>query len=261
MTDRNAILEEAAQIADNYARNGRTYRELACETADEIAARVRSLKSDEASVSALYVWPNIAAPPQYDDPADGWEDPRLPPFQTIWDIAKAHGYAVGLHGSMKRDVDLIAAPWTETAVSPTVLIEALCASLNARVVGGPEKKPLGRLAATLQIDGWFKPIDISIMPGAPVSDMGHATVSPSAPDGAVNDLWMPIESAPTNGVRVDLWSAENGRIADAIFVDGEWRYWVGDGSEGLDWVKVPGYITHWRLEPPPPATQEHKEGE
>jgi len=34
--------EACAQIADNYARNGRLYKELACETADEVAARIRA---------------------------------------------------------------------------------------------------------------------------------------------------------------------------------------------------------------------------
>lgn len=39
--------ERAAQVADNYARDGRTHKELACETADEIAARIRSLAVKE----------------------------------------------------------------------------------------------------------------------------------------------------------------------------------------------------------------------
>lgn len=46
-TVRRETLEEAAQVADNYARDGRTHKELACETADEIAARIRSLAVKE----------------------------------------------------------------------------------------------------------------------------------------------------------------------------------------------------------------------
>lgn len=40
-------LERAAMVADNYARDGRTHKEFACETADEIAARIRSLAVKE----------------------------------------------------------------------------------------------------------------------------------------------------------------------------------------------------------------------
>ena len=37
-------LEMAAALADNYGRDGRLSKEYACETADEIAARIRALK-------------------------------------------------------------------------------------------------------------------------------------------------------------------------------------------------------------------------
>lgn len=98
-------------------------------------------------------WPNIVAPPRYPDAAEGWEDPRLPDFELIWRTARAQGYSVGLHGSMRRDCDLIAAPWIEEAASAEDLIAALCAALNARQVGEIERKPLGRVALTLQVDG------------------------------------------------------------------------------------------------------------
>ena len=43
----NLALEEAAKVADNYARDGRVYQEYACETADEIAAHIRAIKSPD----------------------------------------------------------------------------------------------------------------------------------------------------------------------------------------------------------------------
>lgn len=109
-------------------------------------------------------WPDLEAPPQYENPAPGWEDPKLPDIRLIWKLAREVGYAVGVHGSLKRDFDLIAAPWTDEAVNNAALVKHLCAGLNARMVAGPEYKPLGRVAVTLQIDGWYKPIDLSIMP-------------------------------------------------------------------------------------------------
>ena len=110
------------------------------------------------------VWPDFEAPPQYKDAAPGWEDPALPNFRLIWEVARKLGYSIGLHGSMRRDCDLIAAPWAATAGSDEYLVEALCTCLDARVIGGPEDKPHGRRAWSLQIDGWVKTIDLSVMP-------------------------------------------------------------------------------------------------
>lgn len=112
----------------------------------------------------MSVWPDFEAPPQYEDAAAGWEDPALPDFRLIWAVARKLGYSIGLHGSMKRDCDLIAAPWTVTAGSDEYLVEALCTCLNARVVGEPEDKPHGRRAWSLQVDGHVKTIDLSVMP-------------------------------------------------------------------------------------------------
>ena len=111
-------------------------------------------------------WPDLTAPPTHEHPAPGWTDPALPDFRLIWKVARECGYSIGIHGSLKRDVDLIAVPWTDEAVGNAALVSALCAALNARQVGGPEHKPHDRTAVTLQIDGWYKPIDLSIMPRA-----------------------------------------------------------------------------------------------
>lgn len=112
------------------------------------------------------VWPDFIAPQRFPDAAPGWEDPALPDFRLIWAAAREVGYSVGLHGSMKRDCDLIAAPWTDEAVGSAEVVDHLCKALNARIVGGPEHKPMGRVAVSLQIDGWFKVIDLSIAPRA-----------------------------------------------------------------------------------------------
>jgi hypothetical protein len=115
------------------------------------------------------VWPNIIAPPMHDNPATGWTDPRLPDFELIWQLAREAGYSIGIHGSLKRDVDLIAAPWTEEAVGNAELIDRLCAGLNAKRISGPEYKPHGRVAVNLQVDGYVKTIDLSILPREPKS--------------------------------------------------------------------------------------------
>lgn len=42
-------------------------------------------------------------------------------------IAREHGYALGVHGSMRpeRDIDLIAAPWVKDAKAPRTLMRAI----------------------------------------------------------------------------------------------------------------------------------------
>lgn len=109
-------------------------------------------------------WPDITPRPKHQNPCEGWVDPELPDFRKIWKIARACGYAVGLHGSMVRDVDLIAVAWTESAFGSGVLVDAVCKGLNARVIGS-EVKPRGRVAHSIQIDGYFKVIDLSIVEG------------------------------------------------------------------------------------------------
>lgn len=43
----------------------------------------------------------------------------------IREIARSMGWAIGTHGSMKRDIDLIAVPWVEEAVGTWTLYEAI----------------------------------------------------------------------------------------------------------------------------------------
>jgi hypothetical protein len=87
----------------------------------------------------------------------------LPPIEHIREAAKEVGYAIAVHGSLERDLDLIAAPWTEAAVDAQALISHVASRIGAIVVD-VEKKPLGRVAASLQPSGWFKLIDLSVCP-------------------------------------------------------------------------------------------------
>jgi len=112
------------------------------------------------------VWPNFIAPSKYEAPDPRWEDPGLPDFTLIWKLAREVGYSVGLHGSMKRDVDLIAAPWTDEAVSAEDFIAHMVDGLNAHLIGEHGTvKPHGRRAWAIQIrDAYKKHMDVSVMP-------------------------------------------------------------------------------------------------
>jgi hypothetical protein len=101
-------------------------------------------------------------------PADGWEWPGLPDIGRIRELAREVGYAVGVHGSLERDLDLIAAPWVADAVAPLALAEHIAAGLGGRVVDAERQdKPCGRWACNIHTPDWTKMIDLSVMPPAP----------------------------------------------------------------------------------------------
>lgn len=107
------------------------------------------------------------------------------------DIARAHGYALGVHGSLRTDLDLIAAPWMSDAKPADVLIAAICAAVggvvqqrpppcpacaagrttsakNGRpcthIDPNPSLRPHGRLAYAIHFEHGGPYIDISVMP-------------------------------------------------------------------------------------------------
>ena len=105
----------------------------------------------------------ITNPSKHKAVDDRWIEPSLPDFQLIQSIAREAGYSIAIHGSLKRDVDLIAVPWTEEAATWKTLVINLIYGLNARLVGEIVDKPHGRLACVIQINGYYKPIDLSII--------------------------------------------------------------------------------------------------
>lgn len=123
--------------------------------------------------------------------------PSIAPFYGclypgLCEIAQKHGYNLALHGSMARDLDLIAIPWVEEASDPETLVKTLkdhisavlypellkrhCADwqttptdehIHQMVMGqngyDPKDKPHGRRAWSLHLDfGCY--IDLSVMP-------------------------------------------------------------------------------------------------
>lgn len=142
--------------------------------ADATFSRMRQAYSE---ASHRTEWPDLVPPPMYDDPHPDWRDPAIPDMKKIWTLARDFGYAVGVHGSLKRDVDLIAVAWTEDAASLDSFVNHMKNGLNASICGS-EMKPHGRFAVTLQIDGYYKPIDLSVIsPGTDLfgSEVGDVT--------------------------------------------------------------------------------------
>lgn len=92
--------------------------------------------------------------------------------------ARRMGYAIAVHGSLVRDIDLVAVPWRESCLQPKDLAEgvrqvalAVCgfADINPgeddehHRAGCPGLKPHGRLCWTFHLGGGPY-IDLSVMP-------------------------------------------------------------------------------------------------
>ena len=99
-------------------------------------------------------------------------------IEPLREVARSLGYALGLHGTLKRDIDLIACPWTKDAVSAGELAEALrhkAEEINGYAfqlphendryfaLGCPGGKAHGRRCWTFHLGGGPY-IDLSVMP-------------------------------------------------------------------------------------------------
>jgi len=86
------------------------------------------------------------------------------------EVARRYGYALGVHGSLSYDIDLIACPWRESCASQETVAEAIRKAVEA-IVGAaevitdkcPEQKPHGRLAWSFHMGGGPY-VDLSVMP-------------------------------------------------------------------------------------------------
>lgn len=89
-------------------------------------------------------WHRIHSPSEQED----FYLKLLPSMRTI---ARVLGYGIGVHGSMRRDLDLIAVPWVENHSTPDALAMALqyvACGIHGDVVTW-EQKPCGRIATSL----------------------------------------------------------------------------------------------------------------
>lgn len=96
-------------------------------------------------------------------------------------VAKQHGYALAVHGSLARDIDLVAVPWTVTVSPAAVLAEAIRAEMES-ITGhmsfwldekdaapgdydrrNPESKPHGRLGWSIHMAGTGTYVDLSVI--------------------------------------------------------------------------------------------------
>lgn len=91
------------------------------------------------------------------------------------EAARSVGYALAVHGSLSRDVDIVAVPWIEDAATPQALVDAVTATLGVQgtdwgfgyAVGNPDPctaRPHGRFSWAITLvnitDAYF---DLSVI--------------------------------------------------------------------------------------------------
>lgn len=99
-------------------------------------------------------------------------------YPMLLAVAKRHGYALAIHGSLHRDFDLVAIPWVEEASEPLKLIKAFKRATRTVIthedydhIGkqdcNPTQKPHGRIAYSLHVTNkgmYGGYLDISVIP-------------------------------------------------------------------------------------------------
>ncbi len=97
-------------------------------------------------------------------PTAGYAPVYCAMYPELARIARKHGYAMAVHGSMMRDFDLICVPWVKAPSKPRDVLKEITTVFVVKVLGKPEKKPHGRQAWTISVGFGECAIDISFIP-------------------------------------------------------------------------------------------------
>lgn len=84
-------------------------------------------------------------------------------YPGLAEICRKHGYALAVHGSLARDFDLVAIPWTITPSEPSAIVEEITTAYAVHQIGLPTGKEHGRICYTLSWMGEAF-MDLSFMP-------------------------------------------------------------------------------------------------
>lgn len=85
-------------------------------------------------------------------------------YPALADIARAHGYALAIHGTIARDFDLIAIPWVESPSHPDDVVSEMTTKYALRSAGEPDTTFHGRRRYTLILSFGECFCDLQFMP-------------------------------------------------------------------------------------------------
>lgn len=85
-------------------------------------------------------------------------------YPELAKIFQKHGYALAVHGSLRKDLDLIAVPWAEKISPHEDILEEIAETYVFRAIGEPTTKHHGRVAYFFSIGFGECAIDLSFFP-------------------------------------------------------------------------------------------------
>lgn len=85
-------------------------------------------------------------------------------YPQLAEIARKHGYAMAVHGSLQRDFDLTCIPWIERPSEPAAVVTEITETFAIRTVGEPDTTFHGRERWTISVAFGECFLDLSFMP-------------------------------------------------------------------------------------------------
>jgi hypothetical protein len=88
-------------------------------------------------------------------------------YPQLAEIARRHGYALAVHGTLGRDMDLICVPWANEVSAPRAVLDEITSTFAIVLIGeAPTPHNHGREAWTISIGFGECFIDLSFTPRA-----------------------------------------------------------------------------------------------
>lgn len=84
-------------------------------------------------------------------------------YPDLAKVLQKNGYALAIHGSLKRDFDVVAIPWGKKLSEPKKVIGEIEKEFTIRQIGKPQEMNYGRTAYTLSIGHGACAIDLSFL--------------------------------------------------------------------------------------------------
>jgi len=85
-------------------------------------------------------------------------------YPELAEVARKHGYALAVHGSMARDFDVIAIPWTNEAGDPQLIVDEILDTFALEEVGEMDVVEHGRKRWLIKLSYGACQFDFSAMP-------------------------------------------------------------------------------------------------
>lgn len=84
-------------------------------------------------------------------------------YPDMAELVREHGYALSIHGSLRRDFDLVCIPWADKVSAPEEVVEAIAKAFAFERDPHPTQKNHGRICYTIHISWGECRFDLSFV--------------------------------------------------------------------------------------------------